>query len=794
MRTISGFLAATLLSLACITTQAAQTDQDATASAGPPTATATTKPATKAEKDEDAIPQALIDASRRSFVVVETHLKKDTSEPLIADENNYRVSQMYSEFVDQKRPDETPGIIIDTDGRVLIVDTGLDDRYIDRLAVNAGGKSFPAKRAKLLYDAPAVILHTDANVASVLKPLKFAPLADKGVNTILYRSVMYKMNDQWQLQFAAVRPSLALDPGADIDISFGNHMASTMSYGYGGGAMPFVIADSEGRPVGCATAPFFDLRQKECLWLGDDLRKAEGIEWGKLVAAEKTCREKLLGAVHEVVLVLRQGESDGMSRYRPSFMSSFSDDSGVSASGREISTYGLAVSDTDVVVLRSIDRKVARQIEKIYIKHSPTRRQEVQFVGAFKDIGGFCVRVTKGKLPAHAEFAGTNPQRMRPFWQARMRKRLGEKYVDLSTNRLYGKQRGYAGKYYWYAARSMPTGSFMVDFDGRIIGACAQERREDEEEQQLDASQRFGGSTKTSRVFTISELRDLLTKPTAHLDAKIVVTTKTLAKRHAWLGVESVPVTPDLAEMLKIETPTRDGKIGFLINAVYDESPAQKMKLQVGDILLKIQGPKTPYPIELASRYARDREYYGGRWYGRDDDDEGPLVPTWKNRENFITKALDAVGVGKVLRITYYHPTAQGTGKTETLDYKIELAPPDQESANKWKNRKLGLTVKDVTYEVRHALSLTPPAGVIVTNVESGSPTLIAKIFPNEVITQLDDKPLTSPRQMRDLIAKASKAGREKVRVTVLRLGKTRQADFDITEYDPADDEGLDED
>ena len=69
----------------------------------------------------------------------------------------------------------------------------------------------------------------------------------------------------------------------------------------------------------------------------------------------------------------------------------------------------------------------------------------------------------------------------------------------------------------------------------------------------------------------------------------------------------------------------------------------------------------------------------------------------------------------------------------------------------------------------------------------------VAKIFPNEIITRLDDQPLTSARQMRDLLAAARKAGREKVRVTVLRLGKTRQADLAINEYDPADDEGLDE-
>ena len=273
------------------------------------------------------------------------------------------------------------------------------------------------------------------------------------------------------------------------------------------------------------------------------------------------------------------------------------------------------------------------------------------------------------------------------------------------------------------------------------------------------------------------------------------MTTKTLAKRRPWLGVEFVPITPKLAEMLKVETPTRDGQIGFFINAIYDQSPAEKLKLQVGDILLKIKGPAMPYPLELNGRFARDNDYYGSRWYygGGDEEGEGPLEATWKNRKNFLTQALDAIGVGKTVRITYYHTTGEGKGETKTIDYKIELAPPDQDSAARWKNRKLGLTVKNVTYEVRYALGLKDTTGVLVAKVESGSPTLIAKIYPNEIITRLDDKPITSVRQMRDMIAAAKKAGREKVRVTVLRLGKTRQADLSIEEYNPADDEGLDE-
>ena len=798
MKTIVTFLAAAALLLLAITPlgglrPAGAAGQDKPATAAQPTTAPATAPAKKpADKDEDAIPKALIDASRKSFVVVEVSLKKDASEPLSSDETDYRVSQLYEEYVDQKRPAETAGLVLDDKGRVLIFDAGLDDRYIAGITIVAGDKSFPARQAKLLYDAPGIILQADANAAAQLKPLAFSPLADKGANTVLYQSALYRMDDQWRLRFGLSRPSVPMRPGGSSNVFYGDFMASESSSPYGSrfGTEAFlhIVADSNGLPVGCATLPFFDLQQKQCLWQGPDLIAARGMDWVQLTAAENACRARMLASVHEVVLVLRQGEEAESNRYRYS--------SREGAAGREISAYGLAVNDTDVLVLQYVDSKVARQIEKIYVKHSPTSRQEVQFVGAFKEIGGFLVRLTKGKLPARAELASADAPRMKPFWTAKLRKRLGEKYVDLSTNRLYGQLRGYRGHYFWYPARSMPQDSFMVDFDGRIVGAFVREKRENEEERRLDESQRHRGASDAYRVFTVSELRGLITEPAAHLDAKVEVTTKTLARRRAWLGVEFVPVTPKLSEMLKVETPTRDGQIGFIINAVYDASPAETMKLQVGDILLKLQGPGMPYPIELAGRFSRDGEFFGGRSFGGgggEEEDEGVVEPTWKNRRNFLTQALDAVGVGKTVSLTYYRPTAEGKGETRTIDYRIALGPPDQDSAPKWKNRKLGLTIKDVTYEVRYALSLKAPAGVLVAKVESGSPILVAKIFPNEIITRLDDQPLTSARQMRDLLAAAHKAGREKVRVTVLRLGKTRQADLAINEYDPADDEGLDE-
>ena len=100
-----------------------------------------------------------------------------------------------------------------------------------------------------------------------------------------------------------------------------------------------------------------------------------------------------------------------------------------------------------------------------------------------------------------------------------------------------------------------------------------------------------------------------------------------------------------------------------------------------------------------------------------DGGDSGPPSRTWKNRGNFLTKVLDAIGQGKTVHITYYDADAKGATKVVTRKFTVKRAPPDFDSAVKWKNRKIGLTVKDLTYEVRLALSLKADAagGCILT-------------------------------------------------------------------------------
>lgn len=734
---------------------------------------------TKKDANDELIPQELLSAARDGFVIVRTWYQKDTRESVDVQQQDWQINELYSEYIDKKRPAETVGVVLD-EGKVLIGDDGIEQRFIKKVEVETiGGKTFSATREKLLIDAPAMILKLDKAGTKATRPLEFAPLSD-GVMTSLQEAGMSQVDDEWRLRFSPLPPTVRYARGKVHNVFYGYRS----SYRYSGaGGQPGIVARKDGKPVGLSPGSYFDVKQEEALWLGPDLVKADGVSTDKLEKTKESIRKELTPAIQEIILKLR---SSGDSDYGYG-----------GASGREVELYGIAISDRDILVPMNLERETADQISSIFLKHSNSRRTPLDFVGAYKSFAAFVVRMPEGsKVPGAVAMAKSDLPRMKPFWVGTMRKKFGAKYLDLKTNRLIGKQRGYEGKYHWYPMRGLRGGELLLTFDGRLAGLFVQERIEDEEARRLEASRRYyyGNQITEQRIFLVDSLRKALSEPDKHMDPKIKVKPRELARRRAWFGVEYVGMNKDLAEKLKVEKPTKDGQIGFMVNVVYPDSPAAKAGIEVGDILLKAKAETMPYPFEFSSDYVQDRDYgWRYRYYGGGGD-EGPAPQVWKSRQSFLTRAMDAVGIGKKVTITYYRRDEKGGGKTDTIDYKIEMAPPDLESATRWQNRKLGLTVKNLTYEVRSGLKLEKDdPGVIIVKVEPGSPTLVAKIWPNEIITRIDDKPVTGVRPLRDRIAQAKQDGKEKVRLTILRMGKTRFADLQVDTYDPTDDEGLEQ-
>ena len=120
-------------------------------------------------------------------------------------------------------------------------------------------------------------------------------------------------------------------------------------------------------------------------------------------------------------------------------------------------------------------------------------------------------------------------------------------------------------------------------------------------------------------------------------------------------------------------------------------------------------------------------------------------------------------------------------GEIRQAEARVGDAPPDQDSAQEWKDEAIGLTLKQATYEVRAALNMKPTdPGLVVTEVESGSPAGLARLRPNEIVQSADNRPLDSPTTLSQLLAEARASGKEQIRLVVVTRGQRRFADLKL--------------
>jgi len=157
-----------------------------------------------------------------------------------------------------------------------------------------------------------------------------------------------------------------------------------------------------------------------------------------------------------------------------------------------------------------------------------------------------------------------------------------------------------------------------------------------------------------------------------------------------WLGVALQAVTPDLARSF--------GKHkGALVSDVMSDSPAAEAGLQAGDIITAVNGKPIEEPSDLA------------RLVGFAQPGTRATLTVWRDgKERPITVTL-----GKM---------------------------PDERMAS-----RLGLEVQPVTPDVAQRLGLDPKnGGVVVTNVDDGSPAAEAGLKPGDVVKEIDRQPVKS--------------------------------------------------
>jgi len=171
----------------------------------------------------------------------------------------------------------------------------------------------------------------------------------------------------------------------------------------------------------------------------------------------------------------------------------------------------------------------------------------------------------------------------------------------------------------------------------------------------------------------------------------------------AWLGVLTQPLTDDFAEYWGI-----DQAGGVIVSTVVAGSPAERAGLESGDIIVRFND------IRVEPRL--DREV------------------------RLFTKLVRETGVGARVPIRLLRDG-------ERLDVEVELdaRPIPAREADEYEDKTLGLTLRELTTDVRIVLSLPDEVqGVIIRRIRSGSIAHLAGMRPGIIIMNLGDRPVTN--------------------------------------------------
>jgi serine protease Do len=188
-----------------------------------------------------------------------------------------------------------------------------------------------------------------------------------------------------------------------------------------------------------------------------------------------------------------------------------------------------------------------------------------------------------------------------------------------------------------------------------------------------------------------------------------------------FLGVTIQDITPDLAESFKL----KDTK-GVIVPDVSPDSAAAKAGLKAGDIVIAFDGQ----PVEKAAEFQRR------------------VAMKKPGSEVEITVLRD--------------------GKKQTLTAKLEEKPSGEQSASNVKEQaseKLGVTVQNLTEDTAKQFGFVGQKGVLVTDVESGSPAAMANIQPGSLIQEVNRKSVENVKEFKEAVEAAAKEGKIMLRV-----------------------------
>ncbi len=648
----------------------------------------------------------------------------------------------YEEYIREERPVEKAGYLVSGEF-VVTADQHINPRFIKGIAVSFEGKSVDAVIDRYMTDRDAVILKLSGKLEGAV-PFTF----DKTKEAPYFCIHWFETDAEWHTLFTPF----------DSKVFCSEKGVKTMVF-----EEDCLVVDREGVPVAISMRPEVAM---------DEDWKISPLDWDAVSAAEYEAGiEKIKKLSDSTVIRItlnfrspkKKAGGGGYSRY-----------GGGGDSTTEMQIRGVVMDKRNVLVPAKLSQKVTARLEKITL-HLPGKDVEADFNFTLLEYGGL-IATAKEDLPVFAK----------PY--------EGDIF-DVKFQMLYGTEVRINGEQrIQYANRYIITGYELgkkkevypdINSDSEnvtlftpggelvAIELGTREKGVSEDDWRYSSSSGF----KQYRL-----IRDLLNDPEKNKDPDNIPLNEENENRLAWVGVELQALDQELARFNNVSQYSKDGAFGAIVSYVYKGSPADRAGVKQGDIFLKVQveGEPKPYNIDVSE----------GRWGGRPFPwsrlDEVPeqyfdrIPPPWPSVETEFIRVLTDYGFDKKYKAEFFID-----GKIVQKEMVIEETPPYYETAKKYKNEPLGVTVRNITYELRRYFQMKPDdPGVIISKIEPGSKTSVAGIKPYEIITHINDEPI------HDVTVFESKIPAEgEIRFNVKRMVKSRVVKIKLEASEEIEDE-----
>lgn len=699
----------------------------------------------------------LIERVSRSVVVVEHTYRYDRGEVPELDvaglayrEAEGDVESDLSSLISQERPGERLGFVIAPD-LVLTADPLVESRFIERVVVRDGDRRITARPEAYAKAENGVLLRLDEPL-STAEPIVFdvdAAGPYKAVTGVLG-------NGRWWLA------------AAPID---GHQMFARGGPSWAVVSWPALVVAADGTGV---SACFNGGLEVDGSWK----RAPADWEWSSAADfAESVGRVTAIAdaALPRVELRFRSpSQSDSGGGYGYGYED---DDAGDIT---EWNGTGVLLDEHRVLVLAKLEPKVTARLESARVHLADGREIPATFGGSLREYAAMVVNLEESAGGAVALSAKTLHDVEDALLVRSQVRVLGESRTSYHWQaRLARMTRGFRNRLLGFfgevSSASITNGdgdegpmSFLFTLDAEMVALPLMVR------EKVASQSDYGGWSRADYEPTVlgaSELGAILDDDRA-FDPDNRPLSEAEENRLAWLGVELQAMDPDLARFNGVVDVTGGGATGGIVTYIYDNSPAAKAGLEVGDILLRLHIEGQPRPLEVeVSMY----EMGWGAQYLEALDQIDPsyydqIPPPWGGAETSLTRSLTDVGFGTPFTAEVFRD-----GEILRPEFEVEEGPAHYGAAAKFKSEAAGLTVKDLTYEARRFFQLTPEdAGVIVSNIEQGEGAAVAGVKPFELIVAVNDAPVHSVEEFEEAIAVGGELRLSVMRMHLGRLVKIR--------------------